>query len=304
MGSFDRPLSRIGWVSLVVAILFGPGLPSLCAQEKPKKIILVAGKKSHGPVGNGIHDYGWSVRLLHVMLTHSNVKELVQVETYFNDGPGDLSVYDSAATIMIISDGRDGDKFAEAPHLASAERVRHFDGLMKKGCGFVTFHFSTFTPEQYGEQVLNWSGGYFGWEEDGKRKWYSAIKTIESDVQLGTPDHPTVRGLKPFKLREEFYYNLRFKANDAALKPILRVPALQGREPDGNTVAWARERVGGGRGFGTTCGHFYDNWKNDAFRKLMLNAIVWTAKIDVPKDGVEARFYTHEDITKILGPYP
>jgi type 1 glutamine amidotransferase len=299
-------LLRRAWPLLLLVVVAGL-LPAIYAQEKPaakKKIILVAGKKSHGPVGNGIHDYGWSVRLLKVMLESSNIKGQVDVEAYFDDGPGDLRVYDRADTIMVVSDGRDGEQFAEAPHLASPERVRHFDGLMKRGCGFVTFHFATFAPEKYADQILDWSGGYFRWEQDGKRNWFSAIKTLESEVQIGTPDHPVARGVKPFKMREEFYFNMRFKPEDKALKPILVVPALKGRDPDGNVVAWARERDGGGRGFGTTCGHFYDNWKNDAFRKLILNAIAWTAKVEVPASGVEAQFYSHDEINKTLGPYP
>src|SRR5262249_39181655 len=203
---------------------------------------------------------------------------------------------------MVISDGRDGNLYEEAPHLASDERVRYFDGLMKKGCGLLTFHFSTFAPEKYREQVLDWNGGYFQWETDGKRQWYSAIKTLEAEVRPATPDHPVCRGVGPFKMREEFYHDLRFRAKDDTVKPILEVPALKGRDDRGNVVAWVRERPGGGRGFGTTCGHFYDNWKNDAFRKTVLNAITWAAGVEVPKDGVESRFFSHEEIDKALGP--
>jgi type 1 glutamine amidotransferase len=291
--------------SLGLALLFTAARPVLAQEEKGlrKTIVLVAGEKSHGPVGNGIHDYGWSARLLKVMLDNSNIKDQVRVRVYLDNGPADLRTYDRADTIMIVSDGRDGDKFAEAPHLASTERVRYFDRLLKRGCGFMTFHFSTFTPEKYADQVLDWSGGYFRWEEDGKRKWSSAIRTLEGEVQLGTPEHPIARGVKPFRLREEFYYNIRLR-KDGSLKPILVVPALKGREPDGDVVAWAHEREGGGRGFGTTCGHFYDNWKNDSFRKVILNALAWTAHVEVPREGVEARLYTHEEINKLLGPYP
>ena len=288
----------------IAALLLIAAPSNLEAADAPKKIVLIAGKKSHGPVGNGIHDYGWSVRLLKVMLDNSSIKERVKVEVHLDGWPRDPKTLEDADTIMIVSDGRDGNQYEEAPHLASKERVRWFDGLMKKGCGFVTFHFSTFAPNEYAEQILNWSGGYFQWETEGKRQWYSAIKTQESEVQLGAADHPISRGIKLFTMREEFYYNIRFKPKDASLKPILVVPALKGREPDGNIVAWAREREGGGRGFGTTCGHFYDNWKSDAFRKLMLNAIAWSAKVDVPKVGVEARFYSHAEIDKILGPLP
>ena len=97
-------------------------------------------------------------------------------------------------------------------------------------------------------------------------------------------------------MREEFYYNLRFAGLDRPTSSLLEVPRLGGRKPNGDVVAWARERSDGGRGFGTTCGHFYDNWKNDDFRKFVLNAIVWTAKVDVPSGGVEAPFFSHEEI--------
>jgi type 1 glutamine amidotransferase len=292
------------------ALLAGLGLLLASAyfapaqEEKPRrKVVLIAGKKSHGPVGNGVHDYGWSVRLLKVMLDSSNVKDRLKVEYHLDGWARDPKTLDTADAIMIVSDGRDGDLYEEAPHLASEERVRYLDGLVKKGCGVLTVHFSTFAPEKYREQVLDWYGGYFQWETDGKRQWYSAIKTLEAEVKPANPDHPVARGVRPFKMREEFYHNLRFRAKDETVKPILEVPALKGRAGDGNVVAWVREGAGG-RGFGTTCGHFYDNWKNDDFRKTVLNAITWAAKAEVPKDGVESRFFTHDEIDKALGPMP
>ncbi len=288
----------------VILLLFAVCLttPSFSnAQTSPaKKIVLIAGKKSHGPEGNRIHDYAWSVRLLKVMLEHSSVRSKIKVETAFDGWPLDPKMLDDADTIMVISDGRDGDKFEEAPHLASPEHVATIERQMARGCGLVTFHFSTFAPEQFGPQMLRWNGAYFGWEKDGKRDWYSAITTTEADVALPTPTHPATRGVKPFRMREEFYYNLRFAPGDAALVPLLAVPALHGREPDGNVVAWARQRDDGGRGFGTTCGHFYDNWQNADFRKLVLNGLVWSAGIDVPAGGVDARYFERDEVMAAL----
>ncbi len=60
-------------------------------------------------------------------------------------------------------------------------------------------------------------------------------------------------------------------------------------------VAWAVERPDGGRGFGFTGGHFHKGWGNDDQRKLVLNAILWTAKADVPENGVESKI-TPEDL--------
>lgn len=276
--------------------------PLVAAPDKAKKkIVLIAGKKSHGPIGNGIHDYGWSVQLLRVMLEQSNIRDRVTVEHHLDGWPSDSSTLEDADTIMIVSDGRDGHLFEEAPHLASPERVRLLDRLMKRGCGFVTFHFSTFAPNRYAAEMLRWCGGFFQWETEGKRQWYSAITTKEAEIQLGASDHPVSRGLTPFRMREEFYFNLRFPEADRRLKPIWIVPALNGRKPDGNVVAWAREREDGGRGFGTTCGHFYDNWKQPQFRKLILNALAWTARVEVPVGGVEARYFSHDEIRDALG---
>jgi type 1 glutamine amidotransferase/mono/diheme cytochrome c family protein len=290
---------------LLLALLSLPAIaaaevPSKKPQDQPRKIVLIAGPKSHGPVGNGIHDYPWSVKLLKVMLDNSNVKDRVKVEYHLDGGPGDWSTLDDADTIMVISDGRDGELFAEAPHFASEERVAAFEKQMKRGCGFLTFHFSTFAPDKYAEQILSWSGGYFDWETDGKRQWYSAIATKDAAVELPSPGHAVLRGVKPFKLREEFYYNLRFKGDDKTLVPLFAVPDLAGREPDGRVVAWCRERLDGGRGFGTTCGHFYDNWKNDDFRRTILNALVWSAGLEVPEDGVASKYFTHAEITSAL----
>ena len=55
---------------------------------------------------------------------------------------------------------------------------------MHGGCGLVTFHFSTFAPEKYRDKILDWNGGYFQWETDGKKQWYSAITTADADFDI------------------------------------------------------------------------------------------------------------------------
>jgi hypothetical protein len=66
-------------------------------------------------------------------------------------------------------------------------------------------------------------------------------------------------------------------------------------------VAWAVEREDGGRGFGFTGGHFHSGWGKEDQRKLVLNAIVWTAKAEVPANGVESKITT-EDLQANLDP--
>ena len=54
-------------------------------------------------------------------------------------------------------------------------------------------------------------------------------------------------------------------------------------------LAWAVYRPDGGRGFGFTGAHFHKNWGDPNFRKLVLNAILWTAGLDVASGGVESQ---------------
>ena len=80
--------------------------------------------------------------------------------------------------------------------------------------------------------------------------------------------------------------------------PAMR-EAVKRHEPQ--CVAWARQRPDGGRGFGFTGGHFHKNWGEDNFRKLVLNAILWTAKIEVPADGVQSKV-TPDELEQNLDP--
>jgi hypothetical protein len=70
---------------------------------------------------------------------------------------------------------------------------------------------------------------------------------------------------------------------------------------ESQTVAWAHERPDGARGFGFTGGHFHKNWGNDDFRKTVLNAILWTAKMEIPADGVPSKV-TADQLEQNLDP--
>ena len=66
-------------------------------------------------------------------------------------------------------------------------------------------------------------------------------------------------------------------------------------------MMWAVEREDGGRGFGFTGGHFHDNWSNDNYRKVVLNAMAWLAKANVPEQGIESAV-TQADLNANLDP--
>jgi hypothetical protein len=61
-------------------------------------------------------------------------------------------------------------------------------------------------------------------------------------------------------------------------------------------LAWAYDRPNGGRGFGFTGGHIHNNWQNDSFRRLVLNAIAWAAKIQIPEKGIPSTTPTQNEL--------
>jgi type 1 glutamine amidotransferase len=264
--------------------------------NRPKKIVLIAGEKSHAA---GYHEYIKTVRLLKTMLDHSNAKG-IKTEMHLQGWPQHPATLEDADLILFISDGRDGPLYSEVPFM-TPERMPVMERQMKRGCGFSVIHFSTFAPDATGEKILEWGGGYFDWQDEaGQRNWYSAIKTVAGSILLPAAGHPVLNGVKPFKMKDEFYYNIRFREQDSRLKAIVEVPELEGSADKGNVTAWTVERADGGRGFSTTMGHYYDNWQNPDFRKLVLNGIVWAAKATVPEKGVEARFYSDQQVTQYL----
>jgi len=287
-------------IKTLLLVLISVGTITAQKTNGKKKIVLLAGAKSHPA---DFHEYIKTVRLIKVMLDNSNVKNL-ETEIHYNGWPENESTLEDADLILNLSDGYDGIEGTPFAPVAfrTPERMKLIERLMKRGCGFITMHFSTFIRDKEGKQVLDWVGGYFDWQGDtGEKNWYSSIKTISAAIKresLG--EHPITNGVEPFSLKEEFYYNIRFKENDKRLKPILTISELETEQENGKVVAWAVERENGGRGFGTTMGHYYDNWENENYRKLLLNSIVWTAGAKVPKMGVKSRFYDDKEVTQNL----
>ncbi len=66
---------------------------------------------------------------------------------------------------------------------------------------------------------------------------------------------------------------------------------------------WASENPTGSRGFGFTGGHYHDNWANASHRKVVLNAILWAAKGNVPVTGVPSSV-SKEDMNTNLDKKP
>lgn len=277
-----------------VIAVFSLGLAG-CSGQKPanqtkadKKIVLIPGNDSHG-VGEHEH-LGGCVLLAGLLNEHvPGVKAVVTEQGW----PKDTTVLDDADAIVMYCDGGGGHMVR--PHMD------HIDRLMKKGVGLINLHYAVEIPagDEGGDNFLRWVGGFFETHWSVNPFWTARYEDF--------PDHPVANGVQPFEIRDEWYYHMRFVQGDKNLIPILQAlpPASTLERPDGphsnnafvreavlerkepQVMAWAYSRPEGGRGFGFTGAHMHENWMNDDFRKVVMNAIVWAAQLEVPETGVD-----------------
>jgi Trehalose utilisation len=239
------------------------------------KIVFLAGRDSHLP---GAHEHQAGSELLSAALRQRQPSfETVNV---YGGWPADEGIFDGADAVVMYCDG--GDSHLINDHLPT------FNRLLNEGVGIVALHYCVEVPKESPSSaaILRAIGGYF-------ETWWSVNPTWEAHF-MPLPQHPISRGVQPFSMDDEWYFNMRFV--DRGVTPILRaIPppstmdrgngahsgndAVRKLVADGipQTTAWAYERDGGGRGFGYTGGHYHANWDNDDARELVLNAIEWVA---------------------------
>jgi type 1 glutamine amidotransferase len=264
-------------------------LGTLSAADK-KLIVMIAGKPSHGPAQ---HEHNAGIQLLRKCLEQGAAGQM-EIKHHLNGEWPSQEELSQAATVVIYSDGGGGHPALQG------DRLQQLDKEMKRGCGFLTLHYAVEpTIEKGNKEFINWMGGAFEINWSVNPHWDANFKEF--------PAHPISSGVKPFSTNDEWYFFMRFRQGMKGVTPILSdvAPESTMSRPDGahsgnpavresvknkekQHVAWAAERDGGGRGFGFTGGHYHKGWGNNDQRKLVLNAILWTAHIDVPAAGVES----------------
>ena len=253
------------------------GVPLEKQPTDPKltKIVLVAGRTSHGP---GDHEFFAGSAILMKMLRQTPGVFPVMAR----DGwPKNPKTFEDAKAVVFYMDGGGGHPILNKGHKEVVQK------LIDKKVGFVNLHYAVEYPKSQSEHVLSWLGGYYETGFSTNPHWVAKFDSF--------PKHAITRGVKPFEIRDEWYFNMRFKPETKSVTPI-----LEATPPDGvrgtaeakkhkgrkEIVAWTHDRADGGRSFGFTGGHTHKNWGDENFRKLVLNALVWSAKGDVPAHGI------------------
>ena len=281
-------------------------------QTAPTRIVLIAGRPSHGP---GMHEHrAGSLLLQKALADHPGIKVDVfsggwPMKTVDEKQVDDHAALDGAAAIFIYADGGKGHPALQG------DRMKVLDALAAKGVGLGFAHYAVEVPAGVpGETMHRWVGGFYETNYSVNPMWSPEFSAFTS--------HPVTRGVGPFSNRDEWYFNMRWLTDPAGksrITPLLTAapadavragPYVSPRGPYPHIVAdsgrtetmmWVYERADGGRSFGFTGGHTHANWGDPNQRRIVTNALLWIAKVAVPASGVVDRI-TAADLTVNLDP--
>lgn len=270
--------SAQGLGTLALGSTFAPAAPATGT-----RLLVVVGPSTHPP---GTHEVAAGGRLMaHALQQLSNVPGL-RADVY-HEWPSDAGVRQRADSIVFIGDIFPPQRLPDSPLVLS-----QLGEMMRRGCGLVCVHYATGlravdVPPDGSHPLLSWLGGYFA----TRCPHHQSVAKVFPQVTISPAanGHPVTRGWRAFSLPEEPYYNNYFGPGDNRLAPNVTVVAtspLPPESPREEVVAWTVERPDSGRGFGVVMPHFYKSWANDDLRRLVLNGIVWSARRDVPPEGV------------------
>lgn len=247
-------------------------------------IVLIGGPDQGYPKGE--HDYIDGVLKMARLIKYSPQFSALDpiVKAYPLGFPKDLSAI-ADADVVVLYFGLNY-KAGNAQLLDDPANFQAMQQLMARGAGLVALH-QAFTVANKESRIP-----FAAWL--GAVRFGMADRTTETArVEIAGGAHPVARGLHRFDDHDEFYPTLDF-APGTKIVPILTATlhvqyrnnaAVFEEPPASHVIAWAAERADGGRAFGFTGGHYLTCFDQPQIRTVLLNAILWTAKREVPAAG-------------------
>ncbi len=286
--------------AILVCALIGLFTNAASAQNVPTKVIyFLAGPKDHaGPEGSGRHETRRDLLVLqHCIDSISNVKG-VKIVTRFLYNRTALNVDDLKGVDAVImecsaegsskertnpifppSDGKTYDK-------ATLAYLAQVDSLHKAGMGIMILHWGiTTTNPKTTQYHMNWFGeaSLSGYTHNPLGYW--SVMPIQA-----SKSHPILRGVGPWNYKDEIFSRMVVNPADPNRTDLLTgvtERSNQGAVTDPLGIASAYEK-NGARGVLWGGMDYHSALLNDNYRRFVLNAILWTAGIDVPKDGARS----------------
>ncbi len=250
----DHKMTRDDWKVFLDYADIHLGKPGKKTAAKTRRLLLVG----QGPDGHpkNTHEYLAGLKILQEEFSAvEGVKvDLVQADGAWKEGPELIGRADAA--VLFLAEG--------AAWLdAVPARREALAAMLGRGGGLVVIHWAMGARKaEPVKAFVELAGGCHGGPD---RKYV----VTETTLTVADGDHPVTRGMKGFKIKDEFYYRLKLAPG---VTPLLKAEI----EGEANTVAWAyMPGPGRGRAFGFSGLHFHENWKRAPYRKLLTQAVTW-----------------------------
>jgi type 1 glutamine amidotransferase len=261
--SFPR---RTGPVPFMVASLLILVLAAnvSAAGSAPRRLLIVGqGPDGHPPT---THEFMAGAGVLAELLKPDKALQATVVNAVepWADGPKLIDQADGI--VLLVTQGAQWMQIEPQRHAALKR-------LAARGGALTALHWSVGAKDaKYIQGQLDLLGATRG----GPQRKYLVLPT---ELKRVAPGHPVLTGIGDVKVYDEIYYALD------------RVPGIQPlftARIDGQDemAAWSWERPDGGRSFGFVALHFHSNWQLPAYRRFVVQGVLWSLKLPIPAGGV------------------
>ncbi len=225
------------------------GSSPLAKELRTLNIVLVAGKKDHGP---GEHDYpAWQMQWGQLLAAAPSVNISPAWEF-----PSQEQM--AAADILIF--------FQKGAW--NDDRAKQLDAYLARGGGAVYIHWAV----NGDDRVAEFSTRIGLASKGGSIRYRHGPLTLD----MHNTDHPIMRNIDQLKLYDESYWKLTGNLSNVTLF------GTSTEEGEATPQVWAYEK-GAGRVFVSIPGHYSWTFDDPIFRVLLLRGISWTAREHVDR---------------------
>ena len=250
------------------------------AAPKPKRLLIVGqGPDGHPPT---THEFMAGAHVLAELLKPQKDLQatVVKGDEPWADGP--KLIDQSDGIVMLVTQGAQWMQMEPSRHAALKR-------LAARGGAIVALHWSVGAKEaKYIQGQLDLLGATRG----GPQRKYLVLPTELKRVE---PAHPILRGVGDIKVYDEIYYALD---RVPGIQPLF-TSRIEGKD---EMAAWCWERADGGRAFGFVGLHFHSNWQLPAYRRFVVQGVLWSLKLPIPPGGMNVD--VHSEALELNGVLP
>ena len=204
------------------------------------------------------------------------------------------ATYPAAAEMLAPSLAKDFDVvvFYDMTKGLSAAQHQAFIDLLQSGIGVLALHHTLVAHADWPEYAKIIGGKYYMQEQtvDGKTVGPSSFRHDQDiQIRIAEADHPITRGLAPFEIHDETYFNF-------TVDPSVQVLLTTDHPQSNREIAWVKT-YGNSRVCYVQLGHGRRAYENPHYRQLVARGIRWAAGRPADPAAAPTELFNGKDLT-------